>query len=31
MAHLGWLARLRGRQDEAVTLGSQALALTEAA
>jgi DNA-binding SARP family transcriptional activator len=28
-AHLGWIARLRGRQDEAVTLGRQALALTK--
>jgi DNA-binding SARP family transcriptional activator len=28
-AHLGWLARLRGRDDEAVTLGRRALAMTE--
>jgi DNA-binding SARP family transcriptional activator/predicted ATPase len=28
-AHLGWLARLRGRDDEAVTLGRKALAMTE--
>jgi tetratricopeptide (TPR) repeat protein len=28
-AHLGWLARLRGRDDEAVTLGRQALAMSE--
>ena len=28
-AHLGWLARLRGRDDEAVSLGRQALAMTE--
>jgi DNA-binding SARP family transcriptional activator/tetratricopeptide (TPR) repeat protein len=28
-AHLGWIARLRGHQDEAVTLGRQALALTK--
>ena len=28
-AHLGWIARLRGRDDEAVTLGRQALARTE--
>ena len=27
--HLGWLARLRGRDDEALTLGRQALELTE--
>ena len=29
VAHLGWLARLRGRDDEAVSLGRQALAMTE--
>jgi predicted ATPase len=29
VAHLGWLARLRGRDGEAVTLGRQALAMTE--
>jgi len=29
LAHLGWLARLRGREDEAVTLGRQAMELTE--
>ena len=28
-AHLGWIARLRGHQDEAVTLGRQAVALTK--
>jgi DNA-binding SARP family transcriptional activator/predicted ATPase len=28
-AHLGWLARLRGRDDEAMMLGRQALAMTE--
>jgi DNA-binding SARP family transcriptional activator/predicted negative regulator of RcsB-dependent stress response len=29
LAHLGWLARLRGREDEAVTLGRRAMELTE--
>ena len=29
VAHLGWLARLRGRDGEAVTLGRRALAMTE--
>jgi DNA-binding SARP family transcriptional activator/tetratricopeptide (TPR) repeat protein len=29
VAHLGWLARLRGREDEAMTLGRRAVALTE--
>jgi hypothetical protein len=29
VAHLGWLARLRGQQEEAVALGRQALDLTE--
>ncbi len=29
MAHLGWLARLRGHDDEAVKQGRRALALTE--
>ncbi len=29
LAHLGWLARLRGREDEAVTLGRRAIELTE--
>jgi tetratricopeptide (TPR) repeat protein len=29
MTHLGWLARLRGRDGEAVTLGRRALAMTE--
>ena len=29
LAHLGWLARLRGREDEAVTLGRRAMKLTE--
>ena len=29
VAHLGWLARLRGHDDEAVTQGRRALALTE--
>ncbi len=29
LAHLGWLARIRGRDDEAVTLGRQALDLAE--
>ncbi len=29
VAHLGWLARLRGRDGEAVMLGRQALAMTE--
>jgi tetratricopeptide (TPR) repeat protein len=29
VAHLGWLARLRGRDDEAVAEGRRALALTE--
>jgi DNA-binding SARP family transcriptional activator/tetratricopeptide (TPR) repeat protein len=29
-AHLGWLARLRGRNDEAVSLGRRALGLSEA-
>jgi DNA-binding SARP family transcriptional activator len=28
-AHLGWLARLRGHDDEAVTLGHQAVAIAE--
>jgi DNA-binding SARP family transcriptional activator/tetratricopeptide (TPR) repeat protein len=28
-AHLGWLARIRGRDDEAVTLGRRALAMAE--
>jgi DNA-binding SARP family transcriptional activator len=28
-AHLGWLARLRGRDDEAVTLGRQAVGIAE--
>ena len=28
-AHLGWLARLRGHQDEAISLGRRALELTE--
>ena len=28
-AHLGWLARLRGRDGEAMTLGRRALAMTE--
>jgi len=28
-AHLGWLARLRGREDEAMTLGRRAVELTE--
>ena len=28
VAHLGWLARLRGRDEEALTLGRQAVALT---
>ena len=31
VAHLGWLARLRGQQDEAVTLGRQAVDLIRAA
>jgi DNA-binding SARP family transcriptional activator/tetratricopeptide (TPR) repeat protein len=30
VAHLGWLARLRGRDDEAVSLGRRALHVTEA-
>jgi DNA-binding SARP family transcriptional activator len=29
VAHLGWLARLRGRDDEAVRLGRQALTMTD--
>jgi DNA-binding SARP family transcriptional activator/tetratricopeptide (TPR) repeat protein len=29
VAHLGWLARLRGRDDEAVTLGRRAVDLSE--
>ena len=29
VAHLGWLARLRGRDDEAVEVGRRALALSE--
>ena len=29
LAHLGWLARLRGRADEAITLGRRAMELTE--
>jgi len=29
VAHLGWLARLRGRDEEALTLGRRALELTE--
>ncbi len=29
VAHLGWLARLRGRKDAAMTLGRQAVELTE--
>ena len=29
LAHLGWLARLRGREDKAVTLGRRAMELTE--
>jgi DNA-binding SARP family transcriptional activator/tetratricopeptide (TPR) repeat protein len=29
LAHLGWLARLRGREGEAVTLGRRAIELTE--
>jgi tetratricopeptide (TPR) repeat protein len=29
LAHLGWLARLRGREGEAVTLGRRAMELTE--
>jgi DNA-binding SARP family transcriptional activator/tetratricopeptide (TPR) repeat protein len=29
VAHLGWVARLRGRDAEAVTLGRQALSMTE--
>jgi DNA-binding SARP family transcriptional activator/tetratricopeptide (TPR) repeat protein len=29
VAHLGWLARLRGRENEALALGRQALALSE--
>jgi DNA-binding SARP family transcriptional activator len=29
VAHLGWLARLRGRDEQALTLGRQAVAMTE--
>jgi tetratricopeptide (TPR) repeat protein len=29
VAHLGWLARLRGREEEAIALGRRAVALTE--
>jgi DNA-binding SARP family transcriptional activator len=29
VAHLGWLARLRGREEEAIALGRQAVELTE--
>jgi len=29
LAHLGWLARLRGRDDQAITLGRRAVAIAE--